>query len=200
MRGSVPTRERAWLGGIACAGVAAAHWVAYLIAPPGGHTHAEGLAATGHRLWPYLMAVFAGAFVAGLGGFVANRLSEGGASGATLWRHAVVRLVPIQVVAFVVLEIVERALFADPTHSTGLLAQPVLWTGIVLQVLCALAGAGLLVVFARTIELIQDLMARRSVPAGDAPVTVRRLLTQLHVRPLVMAAGGPTFRGPPALS
>jgi hypothetical protein len=200
MRGRVSTRKRAWLGGIACAGVAAAHWIAYAIAPPSGHSHAEGLAATGHRLWPYFMAVFAGAFVAGLGGFVADRLGAGGDSGAVLWRHAAARLAPVQVVAFVVLELVERALFADPTHSTGLLAEPVLWTGIVLQVLCALAGAGLLVVFARTIELIQELVARRSLPAAGKAAPLHRLATQLHARPLVMAAGGPTFRGPPALS
>lgn len=201
MRGSVPVTRRAWLGGIACAGVAAAHWIAYLIAPPSGHSHAEGLAATGHRLWPYFMAVFAGAFVAGLSGFVADRVgAEEGVSGAALWRHAALRLAPVQVVAFVALELLERALFADPTHAGGLLTEPVLWAGIVLQVLCALAGAGLLVVFARTIELIQELIGRRAAPADDAPAPIRRLFTQLHVRPLVMAAGGPSFRGPPALS
>ena len=201
MRGTVPATKRAWLGGIACAGIAAAHWIAYLIAPPAGHSHAEGLAATGHRLWPYLMAVFAGAFVAGLGGFVTDRLgARPAAGGSTLWRGAALRLVPIQVVAFVVLELLERILFADPTHSSGLFFEPVLWVGIVVQVLCALAGAGLLVVFARTIELIQELLGRRDVPADDVAAPPTRFVTQLFARPLSMAAGGPSFRGPPALS
>ena len=193
--------KRAWLGGIACAGVAAAHWIAYLVAPVDGHTHAEGMAATGHRLWPYFMALFAGAFVAGLGGFVTDRLGEQpAASGKALWRDAVVRLVPIQVVAFVALELAERALFADPGHSTSFFAEPVVWAGIVLQVLCALAGAGLLVVFARTIELIQELIGRHAAPAGDASAPVRHFVTQLYAKPLVMATGGPSFRGPPTLS
>jgi hypothetical protein len=196
----MPAVKRAWLGGLACAGVAAAHWIAYLIAPPDGHSHAHGMAATGHRLWPYFVALAAGALVTGLSGFVADQVGESpGASGAALWRHAASRLVPAQVLAFACLELAERALFADPTHAGGLLGEPVLWVGIALQVLCALAGAGLLVLFARTIELIQELVARRSA-AGQAVAPVDPpVLARLAVRPLVMGTGGPTFRGPPAL-
>jgi hypothetical protein len=196
----MPVMKRAWLGGLACAGVVAAHWIAYLIAPPDGHSHAEGMAATGHRMWPYVMALAAGSLVAALSGFVSNRIGAApSASGRTLWRYAALRLAPVQVVAFVALELLERMLFADPAHSTGLFSEPVLWVGLGVQVLCALAGAAFLVLFARTIDLIQELLGRRSAPAGDAPARPKPLFTQLHVRPLVMAAGGPTFRGPPAL-
>lgn len=200
MSTTIPAVKRAWLGGLACAGVAAAHWIAYLIAPPDGHSHAHGMAATGHKLWPYFVAVAAGAFVAALGGFVSDRFGDRpGASGASLWRHAAGRLVPAQVLAFVCLELAERALFADPGHGGTLLTEPVLWVGIALQVLCALAGAGLLVLFARTVELIQELVARR-LDTGVAPRRLPQpLLAHLVVRPLVMATGGPTFRGPPVL-
>lgn len=196
----MPAVKRAWLGGLACAGVAAAHWIAYLIAPPEGHSHAEGMAATGHRLWPYLVALAAGALVTGLSGFVADQVKESpGASSTALWRHAAGRLVPAQVLAFACLELAERALFADPGHAGGLIGEPVLWVGIALQVVCALAGAGLLVLFARTIEIIQELVKRR-VEADAAPRSLPQpVLALLVVRPLVMATGGPTFRGPPAL-
>lgn len=206
MRGTRPAVKRAWLGGLACAGVAAAHWIAYLLAPPRadahahGHTHGEALAATGHDLWPYLVAVAAGAFVAALSGFVSDRVGESrGASGASLWRHAAARLVPVQVLAFAGLELLERVLFADSGHAGSLLGQPVLWVGIALQVLCALGGAGLLVVFARTIEIIQKLVARRlgAGTSGTAVAGPRRI--SLPVRAVEMATGGPTFRGPPAL-
>lgn len=195
----MPAVKRAWLGGLACAGVAAAHWIAYLIAPPEGHSHAEGMAATGHKLWPYFVALAAGGFVAALSGFVSDRFGEEPrASGRALWRHAVARLLPAQVLAFFCLELAERALFADPGHGGTLLTEPVLWVGIGLQVLCALAGAGLLVLFARTVELIQELVARKL--RVDAPLRVAQpVLARLTVRPLVMATGGPTFRGPPAL-
>lgn len=195
----MPAVKRAWLGGLACAGVVAAHWIAYLIAPPHAHTHGDAMAATGHDWWPYVIALAAGAFVAGLSGFVSDRIGDApGASGGALWRHAAARLVPVQVLAFVGLEFAERALFADGGHG-GLLTEPILWVGIVLQVLCALAGAGFLVLFARTIEIIQQLVARRSdARAGVArPAQPRHL--RLPVRALVMATGGPTFRGPPAL-
>lgn len=195
----MPAVKRAWLGGLACAGVAAAHWIAYLIAPPEGHSHAEGMAATGHKLWPYFVALAAGAFVAALSGFVSDRFSEApGASGWALWRQSAARLLPAQVLAFFCLELAERALFADPGHGGSLLTEPVLWVGIALQVLCALAGAGLLVLFARTVELIQELVTRRARSA--APLRLAQpVLARLTVRPLVMATGGPTFRGPPAL-
>lgn len=195
----MPAVKRAWLGGLACAGVAAAHWIAYLIAPPDGHSHAEGMAATGHKLWPYFVALAAGAFVAALSGFVSDRFCEApGASGWKLWRHSVSRLLPAQVLAFFCLELAERALFADPGHGASLVTEPVLWVGIALQVLCALAGAGLLVLFARTVELIQELVTRQVHTA--APLRLARpVLARLTVRPLVMATGGPTFRGPPVL-
>lgn len=192
--------KRAWLGGLACAGVAAAHWVAYLIAPPDAHSHAEGMAATGHALWPYFVALAAGAFVAGLSGFVADRVGASpGASGASLWRHAAARLVPVQVLAFVLLELVERALFADPGHAGALLAEPVLWVGVAVQVLCALAGAGLLVLFARTIELIQELVNGRPASTTAPRSFPQPRLVLRAVRPLVMGTGGATFRGPPAV-
>ena len=192
--------KRAWLGGLACAGVVVAHWIAYLIAPPEGHSHAEGLAATGHELWPYFVALAAGGFVTAVSGFVADRFGEEpGASASALWWHAARRLVPAQVLAFTCLELAERALFADPGHGGGLLTEPVLWVGIALQVLCALAGAGLLVLFARTVELIQELSGRRAEAEPARRSLPQPLLAVLAVRPLVMATGGPTFRGPPVL-
>lgn len=192
--------KRAWLGGLACAGVAAAHWAAYAVAPPEAHTHAQGLAATGHRLWPYFVALALGAGVVAISGFVSDRLVEApGVSGAALWRHSAARLAPAQVLAYFVLEAAERALFADPGHSGGLLTEPVLWVGLGLQVLCACAGAAFLVLFARTIALVQELVARLRRPADPAAPPPPTLFTQLVVPPLAMATGGPTFRGPPTL-
>lgn len=199
MRGPRSGVKRAWLGGLACAGVAAAHWIAYLVAPPGGHSHAAGMDATGHRLWPYFVALAAGAFVAAMSGFVSDRVGTApSASGSALWRHAAARLVPMQVLAFAGLELAERAFFADPGH-TGLLGEPVLWVGIAVQILFALVGAGLLVLFAHTIELIQQLVARRSETAPAPRSLIQPAASRRSIRPLVMATGGPTFRGPPVL-
>lgn len=192
--------KRAWLGGLACAGVVVAHWIAYLIAPPEGHSHAAGMAATGHKLWPYFVALAAGGFVTAVSGFVSDLLGEeADAPAERLWRHAAGRLVPVQVLAFACLELAERALFADPGHGGTLLTEPVLWVGIAVQVLCALAGAGLLVLFARAVEIIKELVVRRLAADDTTTVVAQPLLAQVFVRPLVMAAGGPTFRGPPVL-
>jgi hypothetical protein len=107
--------------------------------------------------------------------------------------------VPAQVLAFAGLELTERVLLADPGHGGSLVTEPVLWVGIAVQVLFALAGAGFLVLFARTIEIIQQLVARRHGDPTDTAAVPQPLFAQIAVRPLAMASGGPTFRGPPAL-
>jgi hypothetical protein len=186
---------RLLLGGLAAFGVVAAHVIAYFLAEPNPHAREDLLAATGHHRWTLVVAIALGFTVAGLVHYAwARALSPhaGTLPSGSLFNLAAGRLIPMQVLGCVGLEAVER-LFAGETVA-GVLTEPAVMIGVFLQLLVAIVGALILVLFARAIDLILGRKARATFPARP---TIPR--PTLHVLPprFQVAAGSGTLRGPP---
>ncbi|MGH2657107.1 MAG: hypothetical protein ACRDIZ_10510 [Actinomycetota bacterium] len=164
-------RTRLWLGGLAAAGVVVAHVLAYWLAAPNPVRREHLLEATGHGAWPILVALTLGALVASMAGFAAGRVREARGAPAALIRGTVTRLVTLQVVGFILLEALER--LAIGHDLTELLSEPVMAIGLGAQVVVALAGAILLVLFAHLVDRLVILLhpiplAPRVLLPGDA--------------------------------
>lgn len=188
------TRSRLWLGGVAMAGVVLAHVLAYFMAAPHRNGREMLLRASGHRHWAVVAALALGALVAGLIWFTtqATRPDRVWSLGARAFFVSTARrLVLLQVGGFVLLEASERVLFGAGFGQ--LLAEPVILIGIVLQVVSALGAAGLLVVFARTLDRLCGRSSAARFVASPGP---RPRVCVLPPR-FLLAAGGATLRGPP---
>lgn len=194
MRAGSRTRSRLWLGGVAMAGVVLAHVLAYFMAAPHRYGREMLLRSGGHRHWAVVAALALGALVAGLIWFTsqATRPDRVWSLGARAFFVSTARrLVLLQVSGFVLLEASERVLFGAGFGQ--LLAEPVILIGIVLQVVSALGAAGLLVVLARTL----DRFCCPSSPARFGASQDPRPRVCILPPRFLLAAGGPTFRGPP---
>ena len=137
------------------AGVVFAHVLAYFMAAPHRNGREMLLRASGHRHWAVVAAIALGALVAGLIWFttLATRPDRVWSLGARAFFVSTARrLVLLQVGGFVLLEASERLLFGAGFGQV--LAEPVVLIGVVLQVVSALAAAGLLVIFARTLDRV----------------------------------------------
>lgn len=167
-----------------------AHFLAFWLAAPDAHNRAHLLSSTGHSHWIYVAgAGFFGGVLA-MAGFIRSCV-EAHATASGLTRYAVARLAPFQVVAFVLLEMVERA-----SSGHGLLAtlvEPAVLIGIILQLLVAIAGAVLLRAVARVVETLRA----RALPARLRESGHRFLVRFIHVPRLRLDAAGFTLRGPP---
>jgi hypothetical protein len=179
--------RRAGLGGLAVAGLIAGHCFAYrFFADAGPHAHHQ----PAHSHLPYLFALFAGLLVAVVGSFFDHR---SGARGRSVPATALV-LVAAQLGGFVALSILDRVTGTTGTEIGG----RAFWAGMAIQVIAAGLGALVLVAFRKTIETVDRIM-RAELPAegdGDGSTFARPTLRDT-VPSLAMAAGGPTFRGPP---
>jgi hypothetical protein len=140
----VGVRPRIYLALVAFAGTLAAHSIAYRIAAPEPHHHASLLLETGHGYWSFVTPLAVGLAVAGIAGALLGRARYrqrfGGIAG---------RAVILQVAAFLIMETVERASVGG---SISVLQEPVVLIGIAVQVLVALALAGLLLVLTRVLD------------------------------------------------
>lgn len=197
MRGDPHARMRLWLGGLAGAGVAVAHVLAFRVVSPDHAARSDLLHATGHRYWPYVAALALGGLVAGLVGFVADRVSadrRGHPGIRRLYAFTASRLLILQTLGFLYLEAGER-LVVDGSF-TGLLQEPVVIIGLVVQAAVALVGALLVVLFAQVVDTIVAVL--RPVVRPSKVATPRGALRSLGPR-LRLATGGATLRGPPAL-
>jgi hypothetical protein len=189
-------RTRLWLGALAAAGVAATHILAFLVAEPHPEVRREVLAATGHGYWDFT-AVVLGALVAGLVGFVAERVPgsppHGGSERDRLWLFLATRLALLQALGFLGLEAAERLAGGDSV--IGVLQEPVVLIGLVVQAAVAVVAALLLVLFAHFVERIYRLLQPVIRPPKVAVPHIALRTPRLH---LGMATGGLTLRGPPA--
>jgi hypothetical protein len=189
---------RLLLGGLAASGVVAAHVIAYFLAEPDAHAREDLLAATGHHRWTLVVAIALGFTVAGLVHYAwARALSPHAStlSSGSLFKLAAARLIPIQVLGCVGLEAVERWFAGEPVATV--LTEPAVVIGVFLQLLVAVVGALILVLFAKAVDLI---LGRKVLPAFSARPTSPRPI--LHVLPprFQVAAGFGTVRGPPLSS
>jgi hypothetical protein len=186
---------RAWLGALGCAGIAGAHWLAYLLADA-GHHHDEGfLASTGHAYWPYFAALAMAALVAGLArplirGFRTERPVE-----TLSFVPMALVLTVIQAGGFLALEVGERVLFA-PGHSLDVFGETVVLWGLALQVVTALAAT----IAVRVLTRVAAFVARlRRTHAGHRAASATWVITRIYPPALVPASGGASLRAPPAV-
>lgn len=182
------------IGGLSCAGIIVAHHFAYLFVSRGDVHQHQLLAHIGHGHWPYFVAIAMGLLVSGFAGFGRNLVGPGpgrarrlSVSGLTL------RLVVFQSLGFLALEACERTL--SGLGAGHLFEEPAVVAGLALQVLVALAGAMLLVAFARIVTLV----ATGRQPDFATPTAYHfPLVASLLPSRYEVAAGSGTLRGPPS--
>ena len=184
----------ALIGGLAALAVICAHSLAYLVVSPDPHHRAQLLSTTGHDRWNLIVVVGFGLFVASMIHFAAGRIRSVGVMtpSGTLYRFTVPRLAALQVGAFIGLEVLERWLSGN--DPTALLSEPAVLIGIVLQIVCALLGAFLLV---GLVFVVQVLCARSRGSTRRCPLPIIWHVQTFFPR-FDIAAGGATLRGPPA--
>ena len=177
--------------GIAAGGVVAGHWLAYLMIRPEHHDRASLLTSTGHgHLAAAVEVAWLVAFVATAAAFLGRFIRRGPTPplpslAARLWM--------LQLGAFIVLEIGERAVAGT---FDGLVAVCVVGTGA--QFVVAVAGAWILRRLERTADIVARVLGRapRSLLRGPA-VPIRSMGTLAHRAPAFATAviRGPPFRG-----
>ena len=107
---TVSKLPRLWIGALAGAGIAGAHWVAYLVDASHGHTHRQLLESTGHSYWPWFAALAMGALLVALAPTTnARTRNRRDQSEMPLTSLAIV-LTVIQTCGFLALEMGERML------------------------------------------------------------------------------------------
>lgn len=180
-------------------GVVAAHQLGYRAAAHGDHNHAEQLlAATGHRYLTYVIAAVAALTALLLWRFVSHRLNHHRAPdvrGVQLFAQAAVRLIPLQGIAFLLLELGERAITQG--GLANVFTEPAVLMGLFFQVVVGVFGAILASAFAGAIEAIR----RRSLTV-HARRPIVRVYPKAHAfrsTGISLAEGGLGLRGPPSL-
>ena len=181
--------RRAGLGGLAVAGLVAGHCFAYRVFTEAGPHAQHDMARMTHSYVPYIVAVFAGLLIAMIGSLVDHRVGARKRRATTTASF----LLAAQLSGFMALSSLDGVIGMSGTE----IGSRAFWAGLVIQVIAAGLGALVLSAFRKTIEVI-DRIIRAERPAGA--VSDRHLthptLTEA-IPSLAMAAGGPTFRGPP---
>jgi len=191
MRSRLSRTRRAWLGGVAAAGVIGSHWLAYLLAVPDPHERADTLARSGHGYWPVGVAIALGCLVAALSGFAIRRFRYRDEP-AHPYVGTATRLVALQGTAFVLLEVLERAVAGAPVVS--IVHEPAFQLGVLTQVLVASAAALLLLVFGRVVDAV--IRRARGITAATAAEEPQPHSPQIAFKS-VLVYGGALLRAPP---
>jgi len=180
------------LGAFAAAGLVGAHVLAYLIALPDAAVRAAMLRGTGHG---YLSAAGVVAIVAAIfGSFAAASLGfrRGGGRVDIRWREAALRIAAIQTIAFVVLEVAERAAVNIPPAAIN---PRLLLVGIGVQVLVACLAALVIALICRVAAIVWTALAQTLVRAAHG---ARELVRDVDRLPRERAfAGAYDSRAPP---
>ncbi len=195
MRARTNARSRFLLGGLASAGVLAAHVLAYVLTEPDAHARSHLLESTGHRYWSVFVAAGLAVLVAGLARFVLGALTDprrDPGSRVLTFTFVAIRLAVLQVAGFLLLEALERTW--GPQGIEQLIEEQAVAIGLLLQVVAALIGALVVVALTRTVELL--LRSRSFLPEPSAPRSSRPPVLLLPRR-FEPASGSGTLRGPP---
>ncbi|HWC15047.1 MAG TPA: hypothetical protein VG929_10705 [Actinomycetota bacterium] len=188
-------RARWILALIAGAAMVGSHWVAYLLAAPDAHDRAVLLDATGHGYWPLAATLAVAAIFIGLAAFAAERLHPGAtATRGDVFRSAAPKLLGLQVVGFVLLEVTER-LAAGHAIEAATFVGPTMLIGLLVQLVAAVVAAAVLGLVAYAIERF---VARP--PRVRRPTFVPRFTSLVSAPRPLLATGAHTLRGPPNLS
>src|SRR5439155_1684626 len=127
----------------------------YLIAIPGADLRSRVLADSGHAYWLWAVQAAIGLAALGLGAMAIRQLRAGSGSADAGPPSRLVlagRLALGQVTMFVTVEAAERLAVGEPLGR--MFHYHVLWLGLVVQCLVAVAGAWFLRWFHRTVERI----------------------------------------------
>ena len=194
MKGHLCARSASlWLGGLAAFGIVAAHCLAYVLTSPTPGEMSFLMETTGHRYWGLVVGIALGLTIGGAVGFYvrALRAPRNGLGRLNLFVFAAPRLGALQLVGFALLETSERVLWgAGLAHP---LEEPVVIAGLALQVVIAVASAGILSLIAKLAALIAEYFsrfrrARAVIEIGARPMFAPRTL---------LLVGGSGARGPP---
>jgi hypothetical protein len=189
VRTTLGARERGYVALLAFAGTLAAHSIAYWLVAPNPHHHASLLLSTGHGYWRVVTPIAMGLAVAGIAGALISR-----SGGAARFGDVAGRAVAVQLVAFIVMETIERATVGE---SLAVLEEPVVLVGLAVQTFIALAIAVLLLVLTRALETATG---SRVLPL---PPAIRSQPATPHTEPptpLELRYGGALLRAPPVTS
>ena len=188
-------RVRAWLIGIACAGIALSHEFGYQVENPGLAQKVHVLQETGHSYLPVFVTIALIAFVLGIVGFLAHRIvgRVTNEPPREVFLHTAGRLLGLQAGGFLLLEVGERLLSGGGINLTDSPVAPALLVHVVLSIV----GALVLLFLARAVDAVLD--AIESTP-GDAHSnhTPSWFTTSIVVPAPVLLAGGLGLRGPPS--
>jgi hypothetical protein len=195
MRARPLAQLRLLLGGLAASGVLMAHLVAYLLVEQHPQ-HPGGLAsAPSHRVWSLIAAGAMGLTVAGLVRLAFDRTCSRrtpAPSRRSLVGPAALRLIPLQVLGCLSLQVIERWVVGE-SSAAELTAQAML-IGAGLQILVAFVGAFVLVLFVSAVELF---LARWVPPTLCGPAVQPRAATHYLPPRFQVGSGSGTVRGPP---
>ena len=192
MTGSSRARLTWSIGAFAAVGVVVAHRLAYWLVTPDAHERGELLASSGHRYFTALSVILFGLLVVALTGSLVSVLTrrEGPARRLSLIGVSA-RLATLQTLGWFALEGAERLLAQH--HHGSMFEEPVLWIGLAVQLLVALAGGLLFLAAARVVEVL--LAPRRLRPAKR--VGERWFVAHVIVATAVRLHGTRSLRGPP---
>lgn len=179
------------------AGVLLAHWIAYLLAFPDAGTRAAVLAHAGHGYWSLAVKGVVPLAAAGLAVVLSRAFLEQDPADSRItwlerWSALTARLAALQVGAFLVLEVAERAVAGMGGRS--LFAGSVLALGLALQVLVAGVAALALLCLARTAARIVGAF-RVSTRVGPVRPRIGEAGPAHHGTLVLAGASG--VRGPP---
>ena len=187
-------RARAWLIGIACAGIALSHEFGYQVENPGMAQKVHVLEETGHSYLPVFVTLALVALVLGIVGFLAHRIV--GRTSATapkeVFLHTVMRLMGLQAAGFLLLEVGERFLSGG---GITLADSPVL-PALMVHVVLAILGAVLLSLLARAVDAVMDAF-ERLVSGERSETTANWTISSIVVPAPILLSGGLGLRGPP---
>ncbi len=190
-------RTRVALGSIAGAAMLGAHWLGYLLAAPDGHARDHLLRVTGHGYLPTAALLAIVVLVAGLSLFVGGRAQQrvGRTTKPRLFLHAAPRLIALQSVGFIILELSERAITGHALTSAFFL-EPVIVVGTVLQLIAAVLSSGILVLVAAAVDRF---WAAAPLPTRRT-ATVAYFVSLVAARPSEPARSNSPLRGPPLVA
>jgi hypothetical protein len=189
-----PTSSWTPVAAVAAASVVFAHWLAYAVAIPRYSLRRTVLEATGHGYWVIAVKLAVVILATGLGALAIREWrarSEGQPSMG--YTSVALRLVSLQVVGFLAMEIVERVAAGHAVSS--ILDQHLLPIALALQVLVACVGALLVCLLARATDVAWRRLRRRR--------PVRTIVLVLGAsspppRPSLLLEGAGGVRGPPS--
>jgi hypothetical protein len=191
------TVRRLPLAGVAVAGAAVGHSIAYLIVAPEGRERATLLAGTGHGYWSTAVAAEIVIGLLAMFGTFARHFSDGlrhqsRPSSDEPWAWLAARLCLLQATIFSVQEVLERVATGHPVGEV--VRDRLLFAGFLMQVVTALVMATLLVWLGCAAEAAGRAFSRgpraRAVPPPLAPPATA-------VLPVSQPRGVHAIRAPP---